>query len=134
LNKKCGSFGIIINGLNSYEHYFDGFCIYESEQCQLVNAHIHSNEAAGISLDWSANNNSFKNIKLERNKDLSIFMRDSNNNMFDTILFMHTGVYLNHRDNDINSGCFNNLFININMPPVFIGPHCKQNLFIPAKK
>lgn len=124
------SSSIIINGLNSYDNAFDGFCIYESTGCLITNSHLHSNAYAGISLDWKANNNKFMNITLDRNLHAGIFMRDSNNNVFLNLMFKHSGIYIHQRDDEENTGCSNNYFWNFNNIPVFIGSKsCEGNMF-----
>lgn len=126
-----GSSNVIINGFNSFGNFFDGFAMCESTNVTVMNAILHNNIAAGISMDWRSNNNKFINIEFERNYDCAIFMRDSNYNMFYELKLNDSGIYINQRDTDINSGASNNNFINVTKVPVLIGaPSCKNNQFL----
>lgn len=135
IEKKCSS--VIINGLNAYKNYFDGFAGYESNNCILKNALLHSNNAAGISLDWSYNNCGFENIKIEDNGDLAIFMRDCKFNVFKDISTRYTGIFLGSRD-ELNpaTACFENIFLLRNTCHIQIDKYCadnKTNIFLLSK-
>lgn len=126
IEKSCSN--ITINGLNSYNNFFDGFCIYESEGCTLLNAHIHTNIYAGISLDWRANKNVFFRVTLENNGHAGIFMRDANQNCFNEVTLRHSGIYIHQRDNEKETGCSFNYFFLFTRPVIYVGSEsCREN-------
>lgn len=126
IEKKCSE--VLINGLNSYKNYFDGFAGYESTNCILRNALLHSNNAAGISLDWSFNDCGFENINIENNGDLAIFMRDCRSNVFKDITTKYTGIFLGSRDKlDPRTACFDNLFLLKNQCHIQVDKFCNEN-------
>lgn len=135
LEKKCSQ--VVINGLNAYMNYFDGFAGYESVKCVLKNALIHSNNAAGVSLDWSFNNCGFENITIEDNGDLAIFMRDCKNNIFKDISIRYTGIFFGSREkDDPSTACFGNILLLKNQCHIQLDEHCmanKTNIFLLKK-
>ena len=124
LEKKCEN--IIIDGLNAYNCFFDGFAMCESTGCTLMNGTLHRNDYAGISMDWRCNKNKFFNLDLDYNQDVGIFMRDSNENIFFNIGFKGSGIYLNKRDFK-NTGCSDNLFLEVSDIPIYVGDECWNN-------
>lgn len=123
---------ILIDGVNSYGNVYDGIAICESTGVYVMNSILQFNNAAGLSMDWGADMNRFKNITLAYNLDLAIFMRDSNSNIFNDIDTGNGGVFVGLRDPDNKkTGCFNNTFLFIN-PPVMIhnNEKCLNNVFL----
>jgi hypothetical protein len=77
--------GLVIDHLTSVENYFDGFAGYETEDSKITNTILSNNNAAGISIDIHFSRNHFKNLKIENNRDVGIFMRESNENIFEKV-------------------------------------------------
>ena len=119
LEKGCT--GVVINGLNAHDNFFDGFAGYMSEGCSLQNASLHHNKAAAISLDWSYNNNTFYNIHIYNNGDLGIFMRDCKANFFKDITIKYNAVFLGSRiETNPTTACFKNIFLFLNKPQIVV--------------
>lgn len=87
---------LTVNGLNSFDNYFDGLACFQTENCTFLNLNLHDNRGAGISLDGNFHHNTFDNAVLTDN-DLGIFMRWSHDNQFRNITVhgsRHYGVFM----------------------------------------
>lgn len=107
-----GCWNLKIDGLTVTNSYFDGFAGYETEGSDLSNMHFFGNLAAGISLDIRFNANTIRHTRIEDNGDVGIFMRDSNDNIFDDVKISGSGshgIFLSYVD-DIYTCPTNNEF------------------------
>lgn len=86
-----GCYNLQIDGLTVSESYFDGFAGYETYGSKLKNLHFFSNNAAGISIDIRFHGNTIENALIENNRDVGIFMRDSNDNLFKNVTIRNAG-------------------------------------------
>jgi hypothetical protein len=80
-----------VNTWTSMDNYFDGFAGYETTQSLFENLTLSENMGAGISLDIHFHDNTFKNVRMKKDMDVGIFMRDSNNNHFVDFTIVDTG-------------------------------------------
>lgn len=102
-----------IDGLVSKYNYFDGFAGYETEQSTFDNLDLSENLGAGISLDIKFNRNTFRQALLKNNKDVSIFMRDSNKNVFTSFEVIDSGshgVFVSHVEHQDQTSPQDNIF------------------------
>lgn len=103
---RCRSGGVVttldtrqltVNGLNSFDNYFDGLACFLTDHCTFTNLNLHDNaHGAGISLDGNFHHNIIDDAVLARN-DLGIFMRWSHDNEFRNISIRrssHYGVFM----------------------------------------
>jgi len=72
---------LTVNGLNSFDNYFDGIACFQTAHCVFTNLYLHDNCGAGVSLDGNFTHNTFEHVVLAGN-DLGIFMRWSHDNRF----------------------------------------------------
>jgi hypothetical protein len=86
-----GCYDLVIDGLSATDNEFDGFAGYETFGSQLTNMNLSGNRAAGISLDIRFHGNLFKNVQMEKNGDVGIFMRDANSNVFEKVSISDSG-------------------------------------------
>ena len=86
-----GCYDLTIDGLTATDNEFDGFAGYETYSARLTNMHLHGNRAAGISLDIRFHGNLFKDVRIEKNGDVGIFMRDANSNVFENVSVSDSG-------------------------------------------
>lgn len=108
---------LTINGLDSFDNYFDGIACFQTENCTFLNLNLHDNRGAGISLDGNFHHNTFDNAVLTGN-DLGIFMRWSHDNQFRNITVHgshHYGVFMAENIDAAfgdkgKPGCMNNSF------------------------
>jgi len=98
-----GCFDLDIDNLVSQDNEFDGFAGYETFGTRLTRLNLSNNHAAGISLDIRFHGNLFRDVKIENNNDVGVFMRDSNFNTFENITLSNNGshgIFLAKADND----------------------------------
>lgn len=115
---ELGTDNCVINGINAFDNFWDGFAACESDHNMIRNGILQYNNAAGISLDWSTNDNTFVNLFIENNGDKGIFMRDCRRNFFKYISLKYSGVFIGTRDtNDKESACYENIFLFDSKPP-----------------
>lgn len=86
-----GCMGLLVDGLSVTDSHFDGFAGYETTGSTIKNLYFHDNMAAGISIDIRFHNNTFQNVRMENNRDVGIFMRDSNDNLFQDFWIVGAG-------------------------------------------
>lgn len=86
-----GCYDLIIDHLTSVDNFFDGFAGYETSRATLTHLNLSHNQAAGISIDIRFNANTFRDVKLEHNGDVGIFMRDSSFNLFENFQISDNG-------------------------------------------
>lgn len=72
---------LTVQGLDSFDNYFDGIACFQTANCMFTNLYLHDNRGAGISLDGNFTHNAFEHVVLAGN-DLGIFMRWSHDNRF----------------------------------------------------
>jgi parallel beta-helix repeat protein len=90
---RCRSGGLVtaevrrlkVSDFDSFDNQFDGLACYQTEESRFGGLRLHDNLAAGISLDLDFNDNLITNAVLADN-DLGIFMRDSRNNSFKSLI------------------------------------------------
>lgn len=88
--------GLLIDGLSVTDSFFDGFAGYETTGSLIQNLNLFDNPFAGLSIDIRFQGNTFKNVRATNN-DLGIFMRDSNNNVFENFTIENSrnhGIFL----------------------------------------
>lgn len=125
---ELGTTKSIINGINAYNNYWDGFAACATTKCTIKNGLIHSNNAAGISLDWRTDGNSFTDLMIENNGDQGLFIRDCRNNYFKNLSFKYSGIFMGSRDiNFPETACFGNIFLLLNQPDIQVDENSKKN-------
>lgn len=110
-----GCYDLDIDGLVATDNEFDGFAGYETFGARIMNTTLVRNRAAGISLDIRFHGNFFKNIRIEDNGDVGIFMRDSNMNIFEDVTILNSGshgIFLAQADGPATCS-YNNEFTNL---------------------
>jgi len=110
-----GCFDLEVDHLTSMDNEFDGFAGYETFGARLTHLNLSNNKAAGISLDIRFNGNLFRDVKIENNGDVGVFMRDSSFNIFEEVTIENGG---NHgvflaRAEDFSTCSINNDFQNL---------------------
>lgn len=91
-----GNRGLTIHNFTAFDNHFDGLACYQTEDSHFTGLNLHDNLSAGISLDLAFKHNTFTDAKLTGN-DLGIFMRDSHDNTFKTLVIQHShhhGVFM----------------------------------------
>ncbi|MEQ1879022.1 MAG: right-handed parallel beta-helix repeat-containing protein [Bdellovibrionia bacterium] len=86
-----GVYDLVIEGLLATDNEFDGFAGYETFGARLTGLNLSRNRAAGISIDIRFHGNHFKDVRIENNGDVGIFMRDSNMNVFENVSILNSG-------------------------------------------
>lgn len=86
-----GCAGLHIDSLTSVDNHFDGFAGYQTTGITVSNSRLANNQAAGISIDIDFNANTFRNVLIENNGDVGVFMRASNNNRFENVTIRGSG-------------------------------------------
>lgn len=118
----------IINGINAYGCYWDGFAACASTKNLIKNGLFHSNNAAGISLDWRTDNNVFADIAVEDNGDQGIFIRNCRDNFFKNISLKYSGIFVGSGDiNFPETASFRNIFLLMNQPSIEIDEPSSKN-------
>lgn len=113
-----GCFDLEVDNLTAVDNEFDGFAGYETSGARLTNLNLSHNRAAGISLDIRFNGNIFKNVLIEKNGDVGIFMRDSSSNIFENVSIADNGshgVFLAQAEDDQATCPLNNEFQNLSV-------------------
>jgi hypothetical protein len=82
---------LVVKDFISYSNYFDGFAGYQTEDSLFENMNLSRNRGAGISIDIDFNKNHFLGGMLANNGDVGIFMRDSNDVIFEKLNIVHNG-------------------------------------------
>jgi hypothetical protein len=75
---------IVIRDFTAFDNEYDGLACYSTEDCKFSDLTLRDNLAAGISLDLSFNHNVIACATMSGN-DLGVFMRDSRNNLFQSL-------------------------------------------------
>ncbi len=104
-----------VKGLVASDNYYDGFAGYETTDSVFEDMDLSNNLGAGVSLDIHFNKNVFKNVRLYRNMDVGIYMRDSAGNTFFNFRVQDSGnhaVYMSQVDENACTGAINNAFEN----------------------
>lgn len=76
---------LIVDGLTVTDSEFDGFAGYLTTNSIFTNMDLSHNANAGISIDIGFHKNIIRNTRITFNRDVGIFMRDSNSNLFDNV-------------------------------------------------
>jgi Right handed beta helix region len=111
LEKNCRR--IHISDFTSHSNHFDGFAAYETEESFFTRLYLHSNAAAGISIDLRFDRNIVSHARLEKNGSQGIFMRDSNFNNFNHLTVTENGlqgIFLAQANDQNNTPCTGNIF------------------------
>jgi len=96
-----GCFDLMVDNLTAVDNEFDGFAGYETFGSRLTRLNLSHNQAAGISLDIRFHGNHFRDVNLDHNGDVGIFMRDSNANIFENVDIAESGnhgIFLSQAD------------------------------------
>ncbi len=104
---------IHVSDFTSYHNHFDGFAAYETEESFFTRLYLHSNDAAGISIDLRFDRNIISHARLENNGSQGIFMRDSNFNNFNHLSVTGNGaqgIFIAQADDQHNTPCTGNIF------------------------
>jgi hypothetical protein len=104
---------IHVSDFTSHSNHFDGFAAYETEESFFTRIYLHSNEAAGISIDLRFDRNIVSHARLENNGSQGIFMRDSNFNNFNHLTVSGNGaqgIFIAQADDQKNTPCTGNIF------------------------
>lgn len=112
-----GCRGLVIDHLAVTDSHFDGFAGYDTTGSDLRHMSLYANRAAGISIDLHFSGNRIRDSHLYRNGDVSIFMRESNDNHFENLLIEDSGshgIFLAFAD-DPRSCPVNNEFLNLSV-------------------
>jgi hypothetical protein len=110
-----GCFDLDIDNFTATDNEFDGFAGYETVGARLTRLYLHHNRAAGISLDIRFHGNFFRDVRIENNGDVGIFMRDSNSNIFEDVVITDSGshgVFLAHAGERFTCS-LDNQFVNL---------------------
>jgi hypothetical protein len=75
---------IAIQNFSAFDNEYDGLACYSTEDCKFSDLNLRDNLAAGLSLDLSFNHNIIACATMSGN-DLGVFMRDSRNNLFQSV-------------------------------------------------
>jgi hypothetical protein len=113
-----GCYDLVVDHLTAVDNEFDGFAGYETYGSKLTNLILSHNRAAGISLDIRFNGNFFKDVHIENNGDVGIFMRDSSSNIFENVSILGSGshgVFLAMADDDEATCPLSNEFQNLSV-------------------
>jgi hypothetical protein len=73
-----------IHDFSAFDNEYDGLACYSTEDCKFSDLSLRDNLAAGLSLDLSFNHNVIACATMSGN-DLGVFMRDSRNNLFQSV-------------------------------------------------
>ncbi len=101
----------------TFDNFYDGFAGYETEDSIFEDMVLSYSNAAGISLDLNFNKNTFRNVDIVDTRDVGIFMRHSNSNLFDNVNIRRSfnfGVFVSNIEGDetcANYNTFNNLTV-----------------------
>lgn len=102
---RCRSGGLVtahgvrlltVRDFDAFDNQYDGLACYQTEDSQFIKLYLHDNLCAGISLDLDFNHNVMRDAQLTNN-DLGIFMRDSHDNVFQSLAIRHShnhGVFM----------------------------------------
>lgn len=104
---------IHVSDFTSHGNHFDGFAAYETEESFFSRLYLHSNEAAGISIDLRFDRNIVSHARLENNGSQGIFMRDSNFNNFNHLTVSGNGaqgIFIAQANDQNNTPCTGNIF------------------------
>jgi hypothetical protein len=86
-----GCFDLQVNQVTCTDSEFDGFAGYETFGSRFTDLTLSDNRAAGISLDIRFHGNLFRDVRIERNGDVGIFMRDASYNVFERLSISGSG-------------------------------------------
>ncbi len=129
-----GCFDLEVDNLTAVDNEFDGFAGYETFGARLTRMNLSHNLGAGISMDIRFHGNLFRDVRIENNHDVGIFMRDSNSNIFDNVSIKDSGshgVFL-AQDGDSSTCPLGNEFQNLSVlrsrgQGFVLNNHCEGN-------
>ena len=104
---------IHVSDFTSHSNHFDGFAAYETEESFFTRLYLHSNEAAGISIDLRFDRNIVSHARLENTGSQGVFMRDSNFNNFNHLTVSGNGaqgIFIAQANDQNNTPCTGNIF------------------------
>lgn len=84
-------------------NYFDGVAYYDSDRIETLGCRMEGNHSAGISLDNHFANSRFVDCEIRNNGDVGIFIRASENIVFDRCVIESSGdwgAFLAHDESD----------------------------------
>jgi parallel beta-helix repeat protein len=102
-----GSSNIFVTNSLFNSNYFDGIALYASRAITIANFQCSGNGAAGMSLDNKLSDVQFVTGRIENNKDVGIFTRDSADLSFSNLVIARNGshgCFLSHNQVGNNSG------------------------------
>lgn len=144
--RSCRSGGLVtekgcrrltVRQLDASDHEFDGLACYETTESLFTELYLHDNKAAGISTDTHFNENLVTNTFLSRNGTHGIFMRNSHDNAFQTLMISDSGrdgIFLDQADKESSTAASGNSFIGLHIAGSgraairINSPECKHTL------
>ncbi len=104
---------VIVRDFASFDNHFDGLAGYETEDSTFSGLYLHDNLAAGLSFDIHFNNNIVGDAVITDNGSVGIFMRDSQDNLFQGLQIRNSagqGGFLAQVDGDLTTPAAGNTF------------------------
>jgi hypothetical protein len=120
---RCRSGGLVtekgcrrltVRQMEASDNEFDGLACYETEDSTFTGLQLHDNKAAGISADIHFNGNLLTDVFLSRNGTHGIYLRDSRENLFQSIMIRGSGrdgVFVDQVDDDAKTASTWNTFV-----------------------
>ncbi|MDB6070636.1 MAG: Pectate lyase superfamily protein [Verrucomicrobiales bacterium] len=107
---------LVVEDFTAFDNHFDGLACYETEESVFTGLFLHHNQFAAVSLDIRFHRNAIVNSLMEHNGHQGIFMRDSNENVFQNLTIRYNGaqgVFMAQVDDDASKSCRDNIFTGI---------------------
>ena len=105
---------LTVRQMEASDNEFDGLACYETENSIFTGLQLHDNKAAGISADIHFNGNLLTDIFLSDNGTHGIYLRDSRENLFQSIMIRGSGrdaVFIDQVDDDPKTASTWNSFV-----------------------
>jgi hypothetical protein len=105
---------LTVRQMEASDNEFDGLACYETENSIFTGLQLHDNKAAGISADIHFNGNLLTDIFLSDNGTHGIYLRDSRENLFQSIMIHGSGrdgVFIDQVDDDPKTASTWNSFV-----------------------
>jgi hypothetical protein len=105
---------LTVRQMEASDNEFDGLACYETENSIFTGLQLHDNKAAGISADIHFNGNLLTDIFLSDNGTHGIYLRDSRENLFQSIMIHRSGrdgVFIDQVDDDPKTASTWNSFV-----------------------
>jgi hypothetical protein len=143
---RCRSGGLVsekgcrrltVRQLESSDHEFDALACYETTNSLFTQLHLHGNKAAGISTDGGFHDNLVTHAIITDNGTHGIYMRNSNENLFQGIMIRNSGsdgIFVDQVDQTDGTAACGNSFIGLHVTGSakhairLNHPNCRHNL------